>query len=687
MSDPVHHRLAARRLLVPGRGVGAIPHLDAFLPEVEHVDRNRSARAGTDAVAGWGYKPTAKRARAIAAEKGLPYIALEDGFLRSIGLGEAGTPPLSLIADDIGIYYDARSPSRIEQLLEEGGWQTPELLERARHAMQRIADYGLSKTNAAPKLASHLLPATDTRRVLVVDQTLGDVSIAGGLADTARFAEMVAAAKRDEPDAEIVVRRHPAVAAGLKQGCIPTDALDGVTLLDSEARAADILARVDAVYCVTSLMGFEALILGKPVRCFGMPFYAGWGATRDEIGCDRRTATRSVEEIFAAAYLLYSRYVDPISGQPTTLEATIERLHHWRRIADRNAGHFAAVGFTPWKRAAVRNMMAGPRNSIRFHRSVDSAARDAKGQNGRILIWAGKEDPKKRDQLVRNGTPVWRMEDGFLRSRGLGSDFHLPASVVIDDRGMYFDRHQSSRLEMILETAEFSPGLLDRAARLRERLVAAKISKYNVGAHIDIDPPEGRASILVVGQVEDDRSIKRGTADIVTNLGLLQAVRADHPDTYIVYKPHPDVETGNRKGRIADGDSAELADRIVRDANIDACIAACDSLATMTSLAGFEALMRSKTVLTYGGPFYAGWGLTEDRLDFDRRTRTLSLDALVAGTLILYPRYIHPPTRLPCAPEEIVDWLAADAPDPGHKRLRWLRALWNSISRAKPVQY
>ncbi|MGJ8537971.1 MAG: capsular polysaccharide export protein, LipB/KpsS family, partial [Parasphingopyxis sp.] len=107
----------------------------------------------------------------------------------------------------------------------------------------------------------------------------------------------------------------------------------------------------------------------------------------------------------------------------------------------------------------------------------------------------------------------------------------------------------------------------------------------------------------------------------------------------------------------------------------------------MTSLAGFEALMRGKTVLTYGGPFYAGWGLTEDRLTFERRSRRLSLDALVAGTLIVYPRYIHPPTRLPCTPEEIAAWLSEDAPAPGHKRLRWLRALWASISGAGPVRY
>lgn len=687
MSDAVHHRIAARHLLVPGHGVAAIRHLPAFLPECTRIVRQAVPSTETDAVAGWGYKPTAKRACAIAAQKGLPYIALEDGFLRSIGLGEAGAPPLSLVADDIGIYYDARSPSRIEQLLEDGSWQSEALLTRSRSAMEQIVTCGLSKTNAAPRLNEQFLPKSEKRRILVVDQTFGDVSIEGGLADGDRFAAMLETAKREESDAEIIVRRHPAVAAGLKQGCIPPQALNGITLLDSEGRAADILKQVDAVYCVTSLMGFEALMMGKSVRCFGMPFYAGWGTTLDEMRCERRTAKRSVEEIFAAAYLLYSRYVDPISGQPSTLEATIERLRDWRRIADRNAGHFAAIGFTPWKRAAVRNMFAGPRNSIRFHRSVAKAEKDARTNSGKILIWSGKEDIAKREELAQGGSPVWRMEDGFLRSRGLGSDFHLPASIVIDNRGMYFDRHSASRLETILEHAEMPPELSERAAQLRAQLVAAGISKYNVGGVPDIAVPQGKRSILVVGQVEDDRSIERGTADIKTNLELLKAVRADHPNAFIVFKPHPDVETGNRMGHVPPAAAEALAGLIVSDANIDACIAACDRLATMTSLAGFEALIRGKTVITYGGPFYAGWGLTQDRLSFKRRTRRLTLDMLVAGTLILYPRYIHPPTGLPCRPEEIADWLSDDAPDPGHKRWRWVRALWASISGAKPVCY
>jgi len=67
-------------------------------------------------------------------------------------------------------------------------------------------------------------------------------------------------------------------------------------------------------------------------------------------------------------------------------------------------------------------------------------------------------------------------------------------------------------------------------------------------------------------------------------------------------------------------------------------------MGTLTSLSGFDALLRGKAVTTYGLPFYAGWGLTTDMAFaatscFARRTRQLSLDELVAATLLRYPVY------------------------------------------------
>jgi len=73
------------------------------------------------------------------------------------------------------------------------------------------------------------------------------------------------------------------------------------------------------------------------------------------------------------------------------------------------------------------------------------------------------------------------------------------------------------------------------------------------------------------------------------------------------------------------------------------CIDACDELHTLTSLAGFDALLRGKRVVVYGMPFYAGWGLTHDvemhQEAAQRRTRVLTLDELVAGALLRYPLY------------------------------------------------
>jgi len=197
------------------------------LRECARIVRAARPTASVDSVAGWGFKRTARYARALAAGRGWPYLALEDGFLRSVGLGEAGAPPISLVVDDLGIYYDARQPSRLEALLEAQGWEHSDLLARARSIIGRLVETGLSKTNAAPPLRPGLLEPTTRRRVLVIDQTAGDASIAGGLADAATFSRMLETARRDEPGARIVVRRHPAVEAGLKRGCLDPEALAG----------------------------------------------------------------------------------------------------------------------------------------------------------------------------------------------------------------------------------------------------------------------------------------------------------------------------------------------------------------------------------------------------------------------------------------------------------------------------
>ena len=65
------------------------------------------------------------------------------------------------------------------------------------------------------------------------------------------------------------------------------------------------------VWVCTSGMGFEALMAGKKVRCYGMPFYAGWGLTEDMLSLQRRNRKHSLEHIFHYVYTVFSRYYDP----------------------------------------------------------------------------------------------------------------------------------------------------------------------------------------------------------------------------------------------------------------------------------------------------------------------------------------------------------------------------------------
>ena len=52
--------------------------------------------------------------------------------------------------------------------------------------------------------------------------------------------------------------------------------------------APALIEAAAALYTVTSQMGFEALLWGRPVRVFGLPFYAGWGLTRDALAAPSR---------------------------------------------------------------------------------------------------------------------------------------------------------------------------------------------------------------------------------------------------------------------------------------------------------------------------------------------------------------------------------------------------------------
>lgn len=279
----------------------------------------------------------------------------------------------------------------------------------------------------------------------------------------------------------------------------------------------------------------------------------------------------------------------------------------------------------------------------------------AKGLNtkSKIYIWGKKNYPDVEHYAYTYKLPLYRVEDGFIRSVGLGSDLTQPYSLVFDSRGIYFDPTSESDLEHILQNHIFTQSEMTRAKGIRDYLIEKKISKYNLYANVELDFPVDKTIVVVPGQVEDDASIRFG-ANGMTNLELLKQTRANCPDGYIVYKPHPDVLVGNRVGGVTPSDALKYCDRIVTEVGIDSVLAHADEVHTMTSLVGFEALIRGLKVVTYGIPFYTGWGLSVDQKFCERRNRVLSIDELVAGAYVLYAHYIHPTTKKRCEIEDVL---------------------------------
>lgn len=274
----------------------------------------------------------------------------------------------------------------------------------------------------------------------------------------------------------------------------------------------------------------------------------------------------------------------------------------------------------------------------------------------------------------------------FLRSVGLGADLIRPLSLVVDGRGIYFDATRPSDLEVLLQAGGFDAALLARARALRERIVEAGLTKYNVGAQTWQPPRSSRRLILVPGQVETDASIAFGAPGVRRNVDLLRAVRAANPQAYVIYKPHPDVVAGLRARGAGEENVDRWCDEVVVDAPMEALLSAVDEVHVMTSLTGFEALLRGKRVVCYGQPFYAGWGLTHDVVPLARRTRRLTLDELVAGALLLYPRYFDYARGRQMAAEAALARLLAWRARSHGKTPRWRKLLRPALRRVVGVR-
>lgn len=614
-----------------------------------------------DGVAVWGASPTAWRGEGIAARRNVPLIRIEDAFLRSVRPGRMGDAPIGLLIDPRGVHFDPAAPSVLEHILQTDSLDNSNLLARAREGYDRIRHLDLSKYN----IHDPTLPAPPPGYVLVIDQTAQDASLRASGATQATFDEMLAHAREAHPRAPILIKTHPETAWGLRPGHYgPAHATPGISLVTEAHSPWALLDGAIAVYTVSSQMGFEAIMAGHKPHVWGQPFYTGWGLTHDRTPPPRRGRKLTRNQLFAAAMILAPTWYDPCRDRLCPFEEALDQMEaEVRAFRQDRRGHVAG-GMRAWKRSRL-NAVFGAQKPLIFKDDPETAAATATRTGRRLILWAGKEHEGFPH-------PSLRIEDGFLRSRGLGADLIPPLSLVADDLGIYYDPSRPSRLETLL-LSPLPPGGRARAERLLQALTGANLTKYNLGGATP-DLPDGHR-ILVPGQVEDDASIRTGTGEIRSNLALLRATWEANPDAVILYKSHPDVEAGLRPGAIPQDEALKYADAVLAGTDIAAILPAIDEVWTLTSLTGFEALIRGKRVTTLGAPFYAGWGLTTDLGPIPRRRLRREdgslqprpdLLHLVHAALIAYPRYWDPVAKRPCPPEVALERLATGTiPRPG----------------------
>ncbi|QKG72299.1 capsular polysaccharide export protein, LipB/KpsS family [Erythrobacter mangrovi] len=366
-----------------------------------------------------------------------------------------------------------------------------------------------------------------------------------------------------------------------------------------------------------------------------------------------REAGEADAERLLEAHLAGWQWHNPFDGGALSALEAIALCGMWRALIDANRRIHSVMGIAHWKKPTVSALLwAG--SPVPYNRSLTDLP-----EGGAVALWRTRISAAQARKLEMVSPPVFEIEDGFIRSAGLGADCVPPLSIIVDEEGPHFVPGAPSGIERLLQDGKFSTELLARAGALRAAVVAGGLSKYEKGSGEPLVRFGGdRRHVLVPGQVEDDRAVTSGGA-LSSNLELLRRARAEAgPDAYLIYKPHPDVLAGHRRGLIPEREMAALADRVETNTPMAALIDMVDELHVNSSLAGFEALMRGKRVTVHGVPFYAGWGLTIDRGPVPaRRTTRRTLDEMVAAALLLYPRYLDPLSGLPCPAEVLVQRL------------------------------
>lgn len=324
-----------------------------------------------------------------------------------------------------------------------------------------------------------------------------------------------------------------------------------------------------------------------------------------------------------------------------------------------------AFNIAPWKRDFLQRCF--PELDFKYIAFRDTIARHEHrikdSKDCVFVVWGLFQPEDLESYALQHGIPVMRMEDGFIRSSGLGANHVLPYSICIDKTGIYFDSRRSCDLEYTLLNYNFDadPELMAEAQICISLVKKNKITKYNGFQEPISSAVYGKKNgtrILVIGQVEDDQSVIFGCDKPITNNDVVRIAHRENPGAQIIYKVHPDVLAGKRSELSNPNDVADLALIVREPMSLDDALHGIDRVYTISSLAGFEALIRGIPVTTLGAPFYSGWGVTDDRQLVERRNRKLTLLQIFAIAYLKYAIYFDPATGNSLTAREVIEKLS-----------------------------
>ena len=581
----------------------------------------------------WGLKKSGKLFRKSVDKSKI--IFLEDGFIHSYGLKTK--LPFSVCLDRRGIFYSFKSDSELFELISEK--LSYKNFLRATKLIKLWKDYSISKYNFA-----NFIEPPKNQYVLLIDQTYGDLSISYGDANENVFQKMFEFARNKWPKHTLILKIHPDVITGRKKGYFNKSLYSkrNVLVISELGQINKLIEFSSAVCVVTSQVGFEALIYGKEVHVFGRPFYSGLGLTMDHKNKKKIIKNKlvSIEQLVFGSLVKYQLYLDPRTNEICEVESIMQFIYKNRKISTFFQKNINGLNLTPWKARQInRFVFKANKKRFGFYKSYKSNMKN-------ILVW-GKSS--NSDRFIGKVDELISVEDGFIRSVGLGGNLYPPLSLLFDKKGIHYDPYRSNQLENLLQNRLVNQEELNRSKELIKLIINSDVSKYNLKFRNQIKLPKKIAKgkrIAILGQVETDNSILYGVPENTirkTNYSLVSQVKKDYPDSYIIYKPHPDLESGLRVKGSEESSIDRIADYVAYQTSIEDIFSKVDRVVVFTSLGGFEALIRGLPVTTYGFPFYSGWGLTEDKNNeqkyLKRRTRKLSLEELVFISLIEYPFY------------------------------------------------